>query len=56
MEQITKSIPQKSTASQRLLLSNKSPRLATMLFQQLHIGDSHASVHCFAHVVNGQQG
>jgi hypothetical protein len=27
-----------------------------MLFQQLHIGDGHAAVHGFAHVVNGQQG
>ncbi len=56
MEQITKSIPQKSTASQRLLLSNKSPRLTAMLLQQLHIGDSHTPVDGFAHVVDGQQG
>jgi hypothetical protein len=27
-----------------------------MLFQQLHIGDRHAAVHGFAHVVNGQKG
>jgi hypothetical protein len=27
-----------------------------MLFQQLHIGDGHAPVHGFAHVVNGEQG
>jgi hypothetical protein len=27
-----------------------------MLFQQLHIGDGHAPVHGFAHVVNRQQG
>ena len=56
MEQITKSTPQKSTTSQRLLLGNVSPRLAAMLFQQLHVGDGHATVHGFAHVVDGQQG
>jgi hypothetical protein len=39
MEQITKSIPQKSPISQRLLLRNKRPRLAAMLFQQLDIGE-----------------
>ena len=27
-----------------------------MLFQQLQIGDGHAAVHGFAHVVNGEQG
>ena len=27
-----------------------------MLFQQLHVGDGHATVHGFAHVVDGQQG
>ena len=27
-----------------------------MLFQQLHIGDGHAPVHGFAHVVDGLQG
>ena len=27
-----------------------------MLFQQLHVGDRHASVHGFAHVINGEQG
>jgi hypothetical protein len=38
------------------LVSHKTPRFATMLFQQLHIGDGHAPVHGFAHVVNGEQG
>ena len=41
---------------QRLLLSNERPRLAAMLLQQLHIGDSHTPVDGFAHVVDGQQG
>ena len=27
-----------------------------MLFQQLHIGDDHAAVHGFTHVVDGEQG
>ena len=27
-----------------------------MLFQQLHVGDRHAPVYGFAHVVNGEQG
>ena len=27
-----------------------------MLFQQLHVGDRHASVHGFTHVINGEQG
>ena len=27
-----------------------------MLFQQLHVGDDHAPVHSFAHVVDGEQG
>jgi hypothetical protein len=27
-----------------------------MLFQQLHIGDRHAPVYGFAHVVGGEQG
>jgi hypothetical protein len=27
-----------------------------MLFQQLHIGDGHAAVYGFAHVVDGEQG
>ena len=27
-----------------------------MLFQQLHVGDRHASVYGFAHVINGEQG
>ena len=27
-----------------------------MLFQQLHVGDRHAPVNGFAHVVNGEQG
>ena len=31
------------------------PRLATLLFQQLHIGNGHAAVGSFAHVINGQQ-
>ena len=56
MEQITKSTPQKSTTSQCSLLSNERPRLTTMLLQQLHIGDGHAPVDGFAHVINGQQG
>jgi hypothetical protein len=56
MAQITKSTPQKSKTSQRLLLGNVSPRLAAVLFQQLHVGDRHAAVHGFAHVVNGHQG
>ena len=41
---------------QRSLLRYKRPRLAAVLFQQLHIGDGHAPVDGFAHVVNGQQG
>ena len=31
------------------------PRLAPVLFQQLHVGDGHAPVHGFAHVIDGQQ-
>jgi hypothetical protein len=27
-----------------------------MLFQQMHIGHRHATVHGFAHIVNSQQG
>ncbi len=27
-----------------------------MLFQQMHIGHRHATVHRFAHVIDGQQG
>jgi len=27
-----------------------------MLFQQLHVGDRHAAVHGFAHIVDGEQG
>ena len=27
-----------------------------MLFQQLHVGDDHAAVYRFAHVVDGEQG
>ena len=38
------------------LSRHKTPRLPTVLFQQLHIGDGHAPVHGFAHVVNGEQG
>ena len=38
------------------LVSHKTPRLPTVLFQQLHIGDGHAPVHGLAHVVNGEQG
>ena len=41
---------------QHLLLSNEAARLAAMLFQQLHVGDRHAAVHGFAHVVDGEQG
>ena len=36
--------------------SHKTPRLPTVLFEQLHIGDGHAPVDGFAHVVNGEQG
>ena len=36
--------------------SHPTARFAAMLFQQLHIGDRHAAVHGFAHVVNGQKG
>ncbi len=32
------------------------PRLAPLLFQQAHIGDGHASVRGFAHIVDGEQG
>ena len=35
---------------------HKTPRLAAMLFKQLHIGDGHAPVHGFAHVINREQG
>ncbi len=31
------------------------PRLATLLFQQTHIGDSHAAVSSFAHIVDSEQ-
>ena len=27
-----------------------------MFFQQLHVGDRHAAVHGFAHIVDGEQG
>ena len=32
------------------------PRLTALLLQQLHIGDGHAAVRRFAHVVDGEQG
>ena len=48
--------PPKRLICQRLLLSNEATRLAAMLFQQLHVGDRHAAVYRFAHVVNGEQG
>lgn len=37
------------------LSRHETPRSAAMLFQQLHIGDGHAPIHGFAHVVNGEQ-
>ena len=46
----------KRLTSLRLLLSNEATRLAAVLFQELHIGDRHAPVHGFAHVVDGEQG
>jgi len=39
----------------RWAAGHKAPRLAAVLFQQLHIGDDHAPVHGFAHVVDGEQ-
>ena len=36
--------------------SHKAARLAAVLLQQFHIGDGHAAIHGFAHIVNGQQG
>ena len=39
-----------------LLTRHITPRLAAMLLQQAHIGDGHAPVHGFTHVVDGQQG
>jgi hypothetical protein len=49
----TDSSRRKSPSSQRLLLGNEGPRLAAMLLQQLDIGDGHAAVDGFAHVING---
>ena len=37
------------------LTRHKTPTLAPMLFKQAHIGDRHAPIHRFAHVINGQQ-
>ena len=34
----------------------KTPRLAPVLLQQLHVGDAHAPVNGFAHVIDGEQG
>ncbi len=34
----------------------KTPRLAPVLFQQLHIGHRHGPVNSFAHIVDGEQG
>ena len=48
--------PLKAFICQRSLLGNERARLAAMLFKQLHIGDDHAPVDGFAHVVDGQQG
>ena len=33
---------------------HKTPAFSTMLLHQLHVVDGHATVHRFAHVVNGE--
>ncbi len=38
------------------LLGYETAALAPVFFQQAHVGDGHAAVHGFAHVVDGEQG
>jgi hypothetical protein len=38
------------------LLGHEAAALAPMFLQQAHVGDGHAAVHGFAHVVDGEQG
>ncbi len=40
----------------RSLHRHKAAALAAVLFQKPHIGDGHAAVHGFAHVMNREQG
>jgi len=41
--------------SKSRLIRHPIPRLASVLFQQAHVGDDHAAVRRFAHVINGEQ-